>query len=95
MDLGYVTRRSVGTWMGEKDVTMTRANMGHMRDLSIMRGHCGLCLVHSRTHIDLGYATTCSVGTLMDEEGVHMTRANRGHMRELCYARTLGTVFRS
>ena len=61
MDLGFVTRRSVGTWMG------------HMKELSVMLGHWGLCLDHNRTHMDLGYATRCSFGTWMVEEGVTMT----------------------
>ena len=60
MDLGYATTCSVGTCMGEKGVYMTRANMGHTRELSVMLGHWGLCLDHIRTYMDLGYATRCS-----------------------------------
>ena len=52
---------------------MTRANIGHMRELSVMLGHWELCLDHSRTHMDLGYATRCSEGTWIGEEGVSMT----------------------
>ena len=39
MDLGYATTCSVGTWMGEEGVTMTRANMGHMRNISVILWH--------------------------------------------------------
>ena len=73
MDMGYVTRCTVGTCMGEIGVTMTCANMGHMRIFCVILEHWGLCLDHSRTHMDLGIVTKCSVGTWMGEKGVTMT----------------------